>query len=400
MLVAGRRILASMTVTARTDAEPLSDGEVAAWRERFPTLQRCTYLINNSLGAMPDTVPDALATYARLWESKGVEAWGEDWLPQVGEVADLLAGLLGAPDGSVVVHQNVATLASMVLSALDFRGERNRVVVTEAEWPSHGYLLEGYRNLGAQVDVVGTGGFGVDLERLLPAIDERTRLVPVSHVLFRSAAINDVAAVVARAHEVGALVMVDGYHALGTLPVDVAALGCDFYVGGSVKWLCGGPGVGYCYVRPELAGQLRPREVGWLGHARPFAFEKAWEPAEGAMGWLGGTPGIPSLYAAREGYRIIDEVGPERIRATSLRLTAALVEGAQERGYEVRTPLQPEDRAGAVTIDLGEDTEAISRRLIAAGIYVDYRPDAGIRVGAHFFNTIAECERLLNALHA
>ena len=379
-------------------AQPLSDAEVAAWRQRFPTLAHSTYLINNSLGAMPGTVPQSLAEFAHQWEARGVEAWTEDWLPEVRRVADLLGGLMGAPSGSVVVHQNVATLTSMVLSALDFSGERNKVVLADVEWPNHGYLLRGHTALGADVHVVPTDGIRIDLERFIAEIDERTLYVPISHVLFRSSAIVDVAAVAARCREVGAYCLVDGYHAMGHMPVDVASIGCDFYVGGSVKWLCGGPGVGYLYVRPDLQQEVRPREVGWLGHARAFGFESDWEAAEGAMGWLGGTPGMPSLYSAREGYKVIAEVGPERIRATSRQLTARLVEGALERGHQVRTPQDPEQRAGAVTIDLGDETQTISRRLIERGIIVDYRPSAGIRVGAHFFNTLDECDQLLSAL--
>ncbi|MDP9405910.1 MAG: aminotransferase class V-fold PLP-dependent enzyme [Actinomycetota bacterium] len=379
-------------------AAPLSDAEVHAWRARFPTVARSTYLINNSLGAMPASVPAALATYAQRWQERGVEAWRTDWFPKVRSVAALLEGLLGAPPGSVVVHQNVATLTAMLVSALDFSGRRNRIVMTDLEWPSHGYIAEGQRFLGAEVVTVATDGLAVDTERLLAAIDERTAFVPVSHVLFRSSAITDVAAVAARAREVGALCLVDGYHAVGHMPVDVTAIGCDAYVGGSVKWLCGGPGVGYLYLRPELSATLVPRDVGWLGHARPFGFEADWEPAEGAMGWLGGTPGMPSLYAAAEGYGAIAEATPARIRATSVRLTATLVEGALNRGFGVRTPVDANQRAGAVTIDLGDETEAASRRLIDAGIIVDFRPRAGIRVGAHFFNTVAECEALLDAL--
>ncbi|MDQ3710450.1 MAG: aminotransferase class V-fold PLP-dependent enzyme [Actinomycetota bacterium] len=390
-----------MTVAAApADAEPLTDAEVAAWRTRFPILSRCTYLINNSLGAMPASVRDSLAEYAAVWSSKGVQAWDSDWLPQVREVAALLGGLMGAPQGSVVVHQNVATLTSMVLSTLELSGPRNRMVLSADEWPGHHYLFEGCRGLGAEIVVVPSLEIGVDLERLLVAIDERTAFVVISHVAFRSACIADVAAVAARAREVGALCMVDGYHAVGHLPVDVTAIDCDFYVGGSVKWLCGGPGVGYLYIRPELAPTLRPREVGWLGHHRPFGFEAAWEAAPQAMGWLGGTPAVPSLYAAREGYKIVARVTPARIRATSRRLTARLVAGAQDLGVAVRTPLDADHRGGTVTLDLGEDTEAASQRLIDAGIIVDYRPGAGIRVGAHFFNTIEECDRLLDTLRS
>jgi kynureninase len=381
-------------------AAALSEDEVAAWRDRFPILSTCTYLINNSLGAMPAATRDSLATFADLWATKGVEAWGTDWLPEVRRIADLLGSLIGAPAGSVVVHQNVATLTAMVLAGLEPTSQRNRVVVTDVEWPSHRYLLEGYeRRHGVEVVVVPTDGVHVDTDRLLEAIDERTLFVPVSYVLFRSAFINDVEAVCARAREVGALSMVDGYHATGHMPVDVTAIGCDFYTGGSVKWLCGGPGVGYLYVRPDLEG-FEPVEVGWLGHARPFDFSADWEAAEGAMGWLGGTPSMPALYSARSGYEAIAEVGPARIRATSRPLTARLVEGAQDLGIAVRTPLDPERRAGSVTLDLGEDTEAASRRLIDAGIIVDYRAGSGIRVGPHFFTTAEEIDALLDALRA
>lgn len=377
-------------------AEPLSDVEVAAWRACFPILDRCTYLINNSLGAMPASVPASLAEFTDAWATRGVEAWRQ-WLPEAQRVADLLAGLIGAAAGSVVVHQNVATLAAMVLAALPPQPRRRRVVVTDLEWPGHRYLLEGYERRGLlDVEVVPTDGVHVDVEALVAAIDERTLLVPLSHVVFRSAHVVDVERVCAHARAVGAVTLVDGYHATGHLPVDVERIGCDLYVGGSVKWLCGGPGVGYLYVRPGSG--LDPVEVGWLGHARPFAFDDEWEPAPGAWGWLGGTPSVPALYAAREGYRIVSEVGPERIRATSLPLTARLVAGALERGYDVRTPLDPDVRGGAVTIHLGEQTHSAARRLIAAGILVDHRKGSGIRVGPHFFNTLDECDALLEAL--
>lgn len=385
---------------AEVSALALTDAEVAAWRDRFPVLSTSTYLINNSLGAMPADVPASLAEFAEQWATHGVESWTRHWLPEVRRVADLLGSLIGAPAGSVVVHQNVATLVSIVTSALDFTGPRNGVVFTELDWPSHAYHSEGLARRGANVTVVPTDGLTVDVERLCAAIDETTLFVPVGHVLFRSASITDVATVAARCREVGALCLVDGYHAAGHMPVDVEAIDCDLYTGGSVKWLCGGPGVGYLYVRPGLEEQLRPAEVGWLGHARPFAFDLEWEPAPGAMAWLGGTPSIPALYSARCGYAAIAEVGPERIRATSRRLTARLVEGALERGHTLRTPVDPDRRAGSVTIDLGDETEAASRRLIDRGIIVDFRPRAGIRVGPHFFNTLEECDALLDALDA
>lgn len=368
---------------------------MAGWRDRFPILGRCTYLVNNSLGAMPASVPDSLADYAAAWAERGVEAWTSDWLPELRRTADLLGSLMGAPPGTVVVHQNVATLTEMVLSALPRDPARLQVVLGRDEWPSHRYLVTAHERLGLEPLVVPAEQ---GVEGLLDSVDERTLLVILSHVRFRDATINDLGAVVDRAHAVGALVLGDGYHAVGHMPVDVVALGVDAYVGGSVKWLCGGPGVGWLYLRPETQAVLLPGAVGWLGHARPFDFSGQWEAAEGAMGWLGGTPGMPALYAAREGYRAIAEVTPARIRATSERLTATLVESSLNHGFTVRTPLDPARRAGTVTLDVGERTAEVAAKLIASGILVDYRPDAGIRVGAHFFNTVEECLRLVETM--
>ncbi len=377
-------------VTLDTAARPLDDAEVAAWRDRFPILSRVTYLVNNSLGAMPGSAPASLATFTEAWATRGVEAWPNDWIPEVRRTADLLGSLMGAPAGSVAVHQNVATLTSMVLSAVPPDQVRNRVLLTRDEWPSHHYLLQANARLGFEVVVCE------DLDDLVEGLDERVALVICSHVRFRDSRILPLGDLARVARAVGAVVLGDGYHAVGHMPVDVVALGVDAYVGGSVKWLCGGPGVGWLHVRPD--GPLQPADVGWLGHARPFGFEPAWEAAEGAMGWLGGTPGMPSLYSAREGYRAIAEVTPARIRATSEVLTAALVDGAVERGLRVRTPREPDQRGGAVTIDLGERTSEIDRGLLAAGFNVDARPQAGIRVGAHFFNTVEECTALLAAV--
>lgn len=389
--------MASGPAPDTSDALPLNDAEVAAWRRRFPILSRQTYLINNSLGAMPDTVPASLATFADAWATEGVEAWRTTWFPEVRRVSDLLGSLIGAPSGTVTVHQNVAALMAIVVSGINW-DTRDEVVISAIDWPSHHNLLEQHRR---SVDVVVAepeGALSIDTDRFCSHITERTALVIVSHVLFRSGAITDVAAIVAAARAMGAVVLVDGYHATGHMPVDVLAMGCDFYVGGSVKWLCGGPGVGYLYVRPGMRELWRPWAVGWLGHRDPFDFDTAWDAAPGALGWLGGTPSMPALYSAREGYRVISEVGPARIRETSKALTSHLVAAARGRGFTVNTPVNVDYRAGGVTLDLGAQTKAAARRLIDAGIIVDYRPGGGIRVGAHFFSTLEEIDRLIAAL--
>ncbi len=377
-----------------------AESELLRWRERFPILQTSVYLINNSLGAMPASVRDGLSTYADLWQQQGVVAWN-DWLPLVRETGDLIAGLIGAPPGSVIMHQNVSTLVSIVASCFEYGGPRRRIVYADCEFPTMHYFWEQQRRLGAEVQYLGTEDrLRFPLDRLLAAIDDRTLIVPVSHVLFRSSELIDVAAVVERAHRHGAHVLLDSYQATGAVPFDVTTLGVDFVVGGSVKWLCGGPGAGYLYVRPDLIERLRPREAGWFSHAQPFAFdmgEIAYAP--GIERFLGGTPGIPALYAAREGYRIVSEVGVERIRTRSLQLTGRLIARAEDLGLAVNTPRDPARRGGHVTLDF-PNAEAVSQELIRRRFIVDYRPGAGIRVAPHFYNTEAECDAFMDELTA
>jgi kynureninase len=372
--------------------------DLLARRADYPILGRKTYLINNSLGAMHRGVRDALASYADAWENDGVEAW-HDWLPFMTTVADLLGEIIGAPPGTTVMHQNVAALLGAVASCLDFSGPRNRVVTTAMDWPGSHYLWTEHARFGADLVVVPTDdGVGVDAQRVVDAIDERTLLVSVSHVLFKSAYVMDLAPIVARAHEVGALVVLDSYQAAGVLPFSVTDLGVDLCVGGSVKYLCGGPGNGWLYAAPGVVETLRPTQVGWFGHARPFGFEwSAVEYAKGAGRFMGGTPGVPAAHAALPGYRAVLDVGLDRIRERSVSLTQPLLEGALERGFTVRSPHDPARRGGHVTIDPG-DSERVHDALLERGFAVDHRPGVGIRVGPHFYNTAEECTAILDAM--
>ncbi|HEY7295320.1 MAG TPA: aminotransferase class V-fold PLP-dependent enzyme [Dehalococcoidia bacterium] len=378
----------------------MGEDELLRWRDRFPILMTSVYLINNSLGAMPAGVRDGLATYADLWEREGVVAWNS-WLPLLRETGDLIGELIGAPAGSVMMHQNVSTLVSIVASCFEYGGPRRKVIYADSEFPTMHYFWEQQRRLGAEVQYIATPDrLSAPLDRLLDAIDDRTLIVPISHVLFRSSELVDVAAVVEQAHRYGALVLLDSYQATGAVPFDVTALGVDFVVGGSVKWLCGGPGAGYLYVRPDLIERLHPREAGWFSHAQPFAFdmgELAYAP--GIERFMGGTPGVPALYAAREGYSIIREVGVERIRARSLRLTARLIARAEALGLTVNTPCDERRRGGHVTLDFA-NAEAVSQELTRRRFIVDYRPGAGIRVAPHFYNTEAECDAFMDELAA
>nr|MDQ6650830.1 aminotransferase class V-fold PLP-dependent enzyme [Actinomycetota bacterium] len=368
-------------------------------RADYPILAEQTYLVSNSLGAMHRDSARRLQDYAQLWASRGVVAWHE-WLAELARVADLVGSVIGAPAGTTVLRQNVADLLGSLASALDLSGSRNRIVYSDLEWPGSHYLWRGYERLGARVVVVPSEGDGVtlDVAKIVDAIDERTLLVPISHVLFRSATLLDVRPVVEKAHAVGALVLLDAYQSAGTVPVDVVDLDVDFCVGGSVKYLSGGPGVGWMYVAPRLVESLHPAAVGWFGHARPFDFVfDDIDYAAGPARFTGGTPGMPAVYAAEPGYRAIAEIGLDRIRARSLSLTQPLLEDALARGFTVRSPVRPQERAGHVTIDPGS-AQRVHEELIGRGFVVDHRPGAGIRVAPHFYNTADECVALLDEM--
>jgi kynureninase len=353
--------------------------ELLAYRDRFPILEHTTYLINHSLGAMPAAAEERLHEYARTWRERGIRAWTEGWWEMPLTIGDQIGRIIGAPPGSTVMHQNVAVAEAIVISC--FRPvdpARNRVVYEEGNFPSVRYLYQAQPEL--EVAAVP------DDEVIVEAIDERTLLVPVTHVLFKTAEIQDVEAIIERAHEVGAHVVLDAYQSAGIVPLDVTALNVDFAVGGSVKWLCGGPGNGWLYVRPDLAEVLEPTFMGWQAHARPFAFEPELEYAEGSARFLTGTPNVPALYAATAGYDLIEEIGVERIRENSLRQTQLLIDLVDEAGFEVASPRDPTRRGGTVTVRTPE-FEAVHRELVERQILCDFRPDAGIRLGPHYYNT-------------
>jgi kynureninase len=375
-------------------------GHLLERREHYPVLARSTYLASHTLGAMHRDTPQRLAEYARMWAERGVVAW-EDWAPEVVRVADLVGSLVGAPPGTTVMRQNVADLLGDVLTALDWQGERNRLVTDALDWPGSLQAFSQLSRLGGQPVVVpgDPDGIDVDLSRLLEAVDERTRLVYVSHVLFRTSTVVDVGAVVARAHAVGALVVVDGYQAAGTLPVDVVGLDVDLYVGGSVKYLSGGPGNGWMYAAPRVSAQLEPVTPGWFGQAQPFAFDPEYALAPGVARFAGGTPGVPAAYAAEPAYRALADIGLSAVRERSLSLTQPLLEGALERGFTVRTPPEPERRGGHVTIDPG-DSEHVHDELLRRGFVVDHRPAVGIRISPHFYNTADEVQAVLDEMVA
>jgi kynureninase len=369
------------------------------FRSEFPILERTTYLVSNSLGAMPRAVPDRLAEYVDAWAELGVRAWAQGWWEMPVSVGDVIAPLIGAGAGEVVMTPNVSQAQASVVAAIDYPRERDTIVMTALDFPSVRYTIEALaRRFGARVVVVPSeDGATIDERRLLEAIDERTRLVAVSHVLFRSAFVMDADAICRRAHEMGALVSLDAFHSVGVLPVDVRASGVDFLTGGVLKWLCGGPGGCFLYVAPRIRDTFSPALTGWQAHARPFGFEEEMEYASGPFRWLGGTPAIPALYAASEGPKIVARAGIDRIRAKSVRQTSRLIELAEARGHAVRAPRDVRRRGGTVAFDVPH-AEEVSRDLLSQEILVDYRPNAGIRIAPHFYTTDDELEAAVAAI--
>jgi len=360
--------------------------ELLHWRKEFPILETSTYLISNSLGAMPRAVRESLAAYAEEWATRGVTAWSDWWDMPIG-VGDLLAPILGCDAREISLHQNVTITQAIVASCFDPKPPRNRVVFSDMEFPSVKYFWQAQKDV--EIVIVPSDGVAVPLERTLAAIDERTLFVPMSHVLFRSAFIQDAAAIIRHAHSVGATVILDCFQAAGTIPINLKELDADFCVGGVLKWLCGGPGVSYLYVRSDLRAKLEPRLTGWMAHQRPFQFEPTQDLAGDSFRYLNGTPQIPAIYAAIPGLKIIGEVGVDAIRRKSMRQTALLLDAALDRGFPVTAPRDPAQRAGTVAINVANGY-GVCQELIRRKFMVDYHPNAGVRVSPHFYNTDEE----------
>lgn len=369
------------------------------FRDEFPVLARSTYLVSNSLGAMPRRVERDLAAYADRWATLGVKAWASDWWDKPLQVGNVIAPLLGAHPGEVAMVANVSLAHAEILSAVPCTPARNQVVMTALDFPSVRYIVDAMAaRMGFEVVVVPSDdGLGIDEDRLCAAITERTALVAISHVLFRSAFIMDAARVIRHAHAMGALVALDAYHSVGVIPVDVHALDADFLAGGVLKWLCGGPGGCFLWVHPRVSATLAPALTGWQAHQRPFAFEDRMAYAEGAWRWLSGTPQVPALYAATAGPALVHEAGMAQVRAKSERQTARLIALADARGYKVSAPRDPARRGGTVAFDVPHGYE-VAQELLRRGIVIDYRPNAGIRVAPHFYTSDDELERAVGEI--
>ena len=391
-----------MSGLSQSQKHPVSaDESLLKWRDEFPILEHTTYMISHSLGAMPRRAAAALTEFTDTWASRGIRAWEEGWWEMPFTCGDLIGSIIGAPRGRVVMHQNVSICQSIVTSCFDWSRKRNKLVTDGLNFPSNDYIYHGLERQGARiVSVSSTDGMTIPLEKILAAIDEETQLVSISHVAFRSSYLHDLAAISRRAHEMGAYIVADIYQSAGIVPLDVAALELDFATGGSVKWLLGGPGAGYLYVRPDLDPMLKPAATGWAAHAHPFEF--AGGPIEYAPDmhrFSTGTPNVPAMYSARSGYEILNEIGVDAIRAKSKRQTQLLIALADEAGMVVRSPRDPDERGGTIIIDVPLGRE-VTAELGRRQILVDFRPGAGIRIAPHFYSSDDEITHTVHELQS
>lgn len=380
------------------------EADLLAARSEFPTLEKGVHLISHSLGAVPRKAREYANKFLDEWENESINAW-HIWLPAVRELGDLVASVLGVQPGTVAMLPNVSTVQSFVASCFTFRetsgrfAGRNKIVYDDLNFSTVHYVWREQARRGAEVVVVPSrDGVHPPTEELLAAIDEKTLIVPISHVLFRSSGMYDAKRVIDRAHEVGALVLLDCYQSAGTVPLDLAAWGCDMACGGSVKWACGGPGAAYLYVKPELLEHLAPMSTGWFAHAEPFSFDMGpMRYAADAWRMIGGTMAIPAIYTARAGWEIIARLGVDRIRKKSLRQTKLLRELVESRGFRVNTPREDAARGGTICFDF-EGADVVSRELSRRKFFHDYRPRCGVRVSPHFYTTDEEIHRFMSEL--
>lgn len=372
--------------------------ELLEWRKQFSALDDCVHLISHSLGCIPDRAEEYLATFTELWRTRSITAWDE-WLPEVDRAAARIERLLSAPKGSVMMYTNVSQVQAVMASCFEYTEERNKIVYTNLNFPTVSYVWKAEERIGAKVHIVESkDGMTIDTDAVCDAIDEHTVCVPISHVIFGSGFIQDAKKICQKARSVGAHVILDCYQSLGTIPVDIVDIGASFACGGSVKYLCGGPGAAYLYVRGDLMETFEPRVTGWFGNESPFAFSMPSQTyAENVWRYMGGTPAVAALYQARAGIEVVNEIGATKIREKSLRQTLKIIERVEELEFSLRSPREAEVRGGSVVFDFVGAAD-IARELCRRKFYCDYRPGAGIRVAPHFYTKDEEIDLFFEEL--
>jgi kynureninase len=376
------------------------DDPLLAWRKRFPGLENCVHLVSHSLGCVPAQAKDDLAEFFDQWQSRSITAWDE-WIPEIGRAAERIEKIIAAPAGTVTMHQNVSTVMSVLASCFTYTAQRSRIVYESLMFPTVSYVWKAEEQRGAEVCLIPSAdGTTVDADAVCAAIDERTVAIPLQHVVFSSAFIQDVKKISARAREVGAHVILDCYQSIGTLPIDVGDLGVSFACGGSVKYLCGGPGAGWLYVRPDLLTAFAPRVTGWFANAKPFAFTMPEQTyADTVWRYLGGTPAIAALYQSRAGQTIVAEIGVDAIRHKSLQLTQRAIERVDEHGFTLNSPRLASQRGGSVVFDFPGASE-VCRELNRRRYFCDHRPGVGVRISPHFYTKAEEIDLFFSEVAA
>jgi kynureninase len=369
--------------------------ELERWRGEFPILQTRTYLNSCSLGALSRRSMGYLGEYQALWNTMGASAWYSLWLGRIAELRRGVAELWNAREAEVAFAPSVSGALATITSAIDC-SKRNRVVVSELDFPTLVYHFLAKPEVEV-VRVPSDDGVGVAPERWAEYVDERTAVVATSHVFYGTGYIQELEPIARAAREAGALFLVDGYQAVGQLPVDPRASGADVYVTGPLKWMLGGPGLAFLWVREELILSLEPTVVSWFGAEDQFSFQMdTFTPRADAGRFSLGTPAVPTAYTALGGVEIIREVGMEAVRARIAGLTEHLVAGLREAGWPLRISDDPERRSGIVTVRV-DDSAATVSALAERGIIVDRRGEY-VRVSPHFYNTPEESERFIRAL--
>jgi kynureninase len=373
--------------------------DLIEFRNEFPAVNESVYLINHSIGAMPEKAVLYLKEYAEIWNKKNVKAWEEDWWGLNSEVGNIIAEIINAPKDVISFHPNVTAAMATVLSCFEFSKSKNKIVYTDMAFPSVKYLLQSFIPEGVEHNIIKSeDGISVSAEQIMNAIDDNTLLVPISHVFFRSSYLQGVKAIIDKAHSCGAYVLLDSYQAVGTVPIDAADLNVDVLVAGTIKWLCGGPGAAFLYIQPDLALKLKPKITGWCAHENPFAFADKMKYSENiSYRFLNGTPHIPSIYSAKAGIEIIRDIGVNKIRKRSLFLTQRIIDHAKNYGFTLNTPEIPDKRGGTVVVQL-ENSQKISEELVKRKFLVDWRPHAGIRISPHFYNTEDEVDSIMEEI--
>ncbi len=318
-------------------SDPVADS-LLEYRARFPALEECVHMISHSLGCVPARAKDDLAEFFELWRTKSITAWS-DWLPEVDRAAERIAKIISAPAGTVIMMHNVSQVMATLASCLEYVAPRNRVVYEAMQFPTVSYVWQAEQRRGAEcVLVPSSDGIRVDADAMCAAIDERTLVVPMSHVVYSSGFIQDAKKINARAMAVGAHVILDCYQSIGTIPLDVVDLGVAFACGGSVKYVCGGPGAAWLYVRKDLIEQFAPRVTGWFGNEAPFAFTMPEQTyADNVWRYMGGTPAVAALYQSRAGQSIVGEIGARKIRDKSLVMTKRCIDWIDELGMKLNS---------------------------------------------------------------